>query len=168
MMCPVCGYDNLPGEETCQSCLQPLAPLDEPQPRDTLSEALMRTEVRELRPQKPITVLPTTTVREAIRRMVDFGIGAVLVVSDNGELVGIFSERDILVRVVGLHEQFENLPVSMFMTAKPESVKPNHSVLFAVHKMDAGDYRHLPIVRDSKPLGVISARDILRFLASYL
>ncbi|GBD35079.1 Inosine-5'-monophosphate dehydrogenase [bacterium HR36] len=168
MMCPVCGYDNLPGEEMCASCLQPLTQLDEPQPRDPLSEALMRTEVRELRPQKPITVLPTTSVRDAIRRMVEFSIGAVLVVNESGQLVGIFSERDVLMRVVGLHEQFENLPVSLFMTPNPEGVKDDHSVLFAVHKMDAGDYRHLPVVRDCKPLGVISARDILRFITNHL
>ncbi|MCS7166380.1 MAG: CBS domain-containing protein [Gemmatales bacterium] len=168
MICPVCGSDNLPGEEVCVSCWQPLTPLDEPQPQDELSEALMHTEVRELRPQKPITVLPTTPVREAIRLLVDYSIGAVLVANEEGHLVGIFSERDLLMRVVGFFEQFDNLPVGWFMTPNPEVVKPDHPVLFAVHKMDAGDYRHLPVVRDQKPLGMISARDILRFVANYV
>lgn len=168
MICPFCGYDNLPGEESCMYCGQALTSLDVPQPRDELGEALMESKVKELRPQKPVTVLPNTPVREAIRRMVDFNIGAVLVVNETGQLLGIFSERDLLMRVVGQHEQFENLSVSMFMTPKPEGVHPDHSVLFAVHKMDAGDYRHLPVVRDNRPLGVISARDILRFVAHYL
>jgi CBS domain-containing protein len=168
VICPFCGYDNLPGEESCTYCGQPLTPLDMPQPCDELSQALMDTKIKQLRPQKPVTVLPNTPVREAIRRMVDFSIGAVLVVNDAGQIVGIFSERDLLMRVVGQHEQFENLPVSMFMTPNPETVHPDHPVLFAVHKMDAGDYRHLPVVRKERPLGVISARDILRFMANYL
>ena len=99
--------------------------------------------------------------------MTDYNVGAVLVVSEAGKLVGIFTERDVLMRVVSLGERFEDLPVSMFMTPDPETLGRENKLAYALHKMDGGDYRHLPIVgEDGRPNGVISVRDILRYVAN--
>ena len=83
---------------------------------------------------------------------------------DGGKLVGILSERDLLVKVVGHHSDFSKLAVEPFMTPNPETVSTKDTLAFALHKMDGGGYRHLPVLKDGKPHGVISVRDMLRHI----
>lgn len=164
MICPNCGYDNLPGSEECSSCQQDLTQLDQPIAQDQVERSLMEDPVRVLRPHAPVTINSRTPIREAIKRLLDQNIGAVLVVDDHGKLVGIFSERDLMTRVVAAHASYDDLPVSNFMTANPETVTTEDTLAFAVHKMDIGGYRHLPVLDKGKPTGVISARDMLRHI----
>jgi CBS domain-containing protein len=89
-----------------------------------------------------------------------------LVTDDNGKLLGILSERDILCKVAGVHGDFAHLPAGDFMTPTPETVEVDDRLDFALHKMDAGGYRHLPVVVDGKPQGVISALDMLRHIVT--
>jgi CBS domain-containing protein len=91
-------------------------------------------------------------------------IGAMLVVDDKGQLQGIFSERDLLTRVADKYAACQNAPVRDFMTPKPETVTSDDTLAFAVHKMDVGGYRHLPVLTNGKPTGVISARDLLHHI----
>jgi CBS domain-containing protein len=98
-----------------------------------------------------------------MRRMTTGHTGAVLVTGPGGELVGILTERDFLTKVAGA-AGFDALPVARFMTAAPETVAPTDVLAFALGKMDAGGYRHLPVVVAGRPVGVISVRDILRHL----
>src|SRR5205807_4299513 len=91
-------------------------------------------------------------------------LGALLIVDKDGKLLGIFSERDLLTKVAGLHDSYEELPVAQFMTRDPETVTATDTLAFAIHKMDIGGYRHLPIVREGRPTGVISVRDMLRHI----
>ena len=104
----------------------------------------------------------STSVREAIRELVDNKIGCLLVVAD-GELAGIFTERDVLNKVSADLNTLDR-PVSGFMTSSPETITKQDSIAYALHTMDLGGYRHLPIVDGGRPTGVISVRDILRFL----
>jgi len=164
MICPNCGHDNLPGTEECSNCLQDLTQLDLPMAQDRVERSLMTDPVASLHPHKPVTIRPTSTIREAIPLMLDHDIGSVLVVDRDGRLLGIFSERDLLTKVVGLHEQWEELPVAQFMTAQPETVTGRDTLAFALHKMDVGGYRHLPIVTDGRASGVLSVRDMLRYI----
>jgi CBS domain-containing protein len=117
-----------------------------------------------LQPKPPVTVLPTTTIRKTIQTMLARDIGAVLVVDENGKLLGMFSERDLLKKVAGLHDPYADLPVGSFMTPKPETVAATDTLDFVLHKMDGGGYRHLPVVVDGKPTAVISVRDMLRHI----
>jgi CBS domain-containing protein len=89
-----------------------------------------------------------------------------LVTDESDRLVGIFSERDVLLRIVGVTEQYEELPVRRFMTANPEAISVRDKIVFALHKMDGGDYRHLPVVDAGHPVGIISVRDVLRYIRS--
>jgi CBS domain-containing protein len=164
MICPTCGWDNLPGNEECQNCQQDLTPLDRPVAQNRVERSLMEDPVSALRPRSPVTVPPTATVGEAIRTMLECNVGAVLVVDEAGRLRGIFSERDLLKKVAGLHDDHAGLPVARFMTARPETVAPTDTLAFALHKMDIGGYRHLPVVADGRPLGVVSVRDLLRHI----
>src|SRR5579871_6172865 len=104
MICPTCGHDNLPGSEECSRCLQDLTQLDRPVPHNRVERSLMEDLVGVLHPAQPITISPTATVGEAIDTMLQHNIGAVLVVGTDGKLLGIFSERDLLVRIAGLFD----------------------------------------------------------------
>jgi CBS domain-containing protein len=164
MICPRCGHDNVPGNDVCASCLLDLAPLDKPAPRDRVQSDLMDRPVRDLRPRDPIILPATAPLADAVRLMLDEGVGTVLVVADDGGLTGIFSERDLLMRVPDEVARKGDVPLAEFMTADPEFVRPDDTLAVALHKMDVGGYRHLPVVADGKPVGVISVRDLMRHI----
>jgi CBS domain-containing protein len=124
----------------------------------------MEDPVSILNPHTPITIRPTATIREALRIMTERDIGAILVVDANGKLEGIFSERDLLTKVAGIHESYADLPVLQFMTPNPETVTAKDSLAFALHKMDGGGYRHMPVLSEGLPAGVISVRDMVRHI----
>jgi CBS domain-containing protein len=141
-----------------------LTQLDRPVPQTRIERSLMEDPVSVLQPKKPITVRPTATVRETIEMMLDQDIGALLVVDTDERLLGIFSERDLLTKVAGLQEVYAELPIKRFMTPNPETVTATDTLAFALHKMDVGGYRHLPVLQDGRPVGVISVRDMLRHI----
>jgi CBS domain-containing protein len=164
MICPSCGCTNLPGTEMCSNCQQDLTRYDQPYARDRVERSLMHETVDVLPPHPPTTVFPDTPLCEAIRRMLDDNIGAVLVVDVAGRLIGILSERDLLQKVAGVHESYAELPVSRFMTVRPETVTPTDPLNVALHRMDAGGYRHVPVVVDGRPVSVVSVRDMIRHI----
>lgn len=162
MYCPSCGHSNLPGAEQCEKCLFALSSLDLPAPFDKVESSLMGDPVSVLAPRPPVTVAATATLGDAVRVMMDRGVGAVLVTDAADRLAGILTERDFLTKVAG-QKAFAELPVRQFMTADPETVAPTDPLAFALCKMDVGGYRHLPVVdAGGTPVGVVSVRDVLR------
>jgi CBS domain-containing protein len=164
MICPHCGHDNLPGSEECNHCGMDLTQLDRPMANNRIERSLMEDPVSVLQPKVPITIAPTATVGATIQLMLDSDIGALLVVNDAGKLLGVFSERDLLTRVAGLHEDYARQPIQKFMTPNPETVTASDTLAFVLHKMDVGGYRHLPVLKEGYPVGVISVRDMLRHI----
>jgi CBS domain-containing protein len=161
MYCPSCGHQNLPGADHCEKCLLDLAALDRPAPQDKVESSLMSDTVAVLGPKPPVTVGPAATLGDAVRLMMDRGVGALLVVSPSGRLLGILTERDFLTKVAG-EPDFPARPVGAFMTADPETVAPTDPLALALQRMDVGGYRHLPVVEGGMPVGVVSVRDVLR------
>lgn len=100
------------------------------------------------------------TVVEAARFMMEHNIGALPVVR-NGELVGIFSERDIMNRVVAVGRMPGQTRVSEVMTANPRSVTADESIDECLFLMREFGFRHLPICEGRKLKGLVSLRDIL-------
>jgi CBS domain-containing protein len=164
MICPHCGHDNFPGSEECSHCSMDLTQLDRPTAYNRIERSLMEDSVIVLRPKSPVTVRPATPVGITIQLLLDNDIGALLVVHEDGKLAGIFSERDLLTRVAGLFDSYAELPIHKFMTPNPETVTADDTLAFALHKMDVGGYRHLPVLHDGLPVGVISVRDMLRHI----
>ena len=164
MICPRCGQNNLPGSEACRHCQCDLTALDRPEPLDRVEHSLMADTVASLNPRPPVVVGPGATVAAAVRVLLDAEVGAVLVVDAGGRLAGIFSERDLLTKVTGLTTPLDQLPLEQFMTPRPETVTATDTLAFALHKMDVGGYRHLPVVADNKPVGILSVRDLVRHL----
>lgn len=165
MICPACGFTNLMGTEQCGRCQFDLTALDRPAPVDAVEGSLMTDTVAVLRPQPPVTVPDTADLGQAMAQMLQRGVGAVLVTGDAGELVGILTERDFLTKIAG-SDQLTFLPVRQFMTRSPLTVRPTDPLAFALRQMDVGGYRHLPVVRDDRPVGVISVKDVLRHVLS--
>jgi CBS domain-containing protein len=164
MICPSCNWDNLPGREQCDNCQHDLTQLDRPTAQDRVERSLMEETVGHLKPRKAVTLPSTAIVSEAVNTLLACDIGALLVVGPDGRLLGIFSERDLLTRVATGPADALSRPVSEFMTADPETVRPTDSLAFALGRMDSGGYRHLPVLKDGQPLGMISVRDMLRHI----
>lgn len=165
MRCPACDHPNPPGADECERCQTPLAALDAPTPHGPIETSLLSDPVSVLDPRPPVTIADRAELGEAVRAMIDQRVGALLVTGPSGELVGILTERDFLAKVAG-QPSYEQLPVAQFMTRSPETVAPTDILAAALAKMDSGGYRHLPVVFEGKPVGVISVRDILRRLTA--
>lgn len=162
MRCPSCGHQNLPGADVCAGCDTSLTPLDLPAPFDKVEGSLMADPVSVLAPKPPVTVPADARLGDAVGRMIDRGVGALLVTGPDGKLAGILTERDFLTKVAG-RSDFPSLAVSEFMTRNPEAVRATDTLAFALFKMDTGGYRHLPVVDTAgAAVGVVSVRDVLR------
>ncbi len=162
MICPDCGHDNIDGVDACDACGQSMVQFD-PQGGD-LEQTINRHPIEVLVHKEDAIVEHDTPVRTVIEDLISKHIGSALVVS-NGQLVGVFTERDVLNKVTPDLDAALERPVSDFMTPSPETITSQDSIAYALHAMDLGGYRHMPIVDDTgKPQGVLSVRDILRFL----
>jgi len=110
--------------------------------------------------QELVTAPADTTVSEAARMMKQRHVGAVMVVED-GKLVGVFTERDALFRVVAEGRDTKTTPLAGVMTHNPKTVHPDQSFAHALQMMHDGGFRHVPVVEDGKPVGIVSVRDAL-------
>ncbi|TFZ08525.1 CBS domain-containing protein [Ramlibacter humi] len=111
---------------------------------------------------KPVLhVAPETSVREAARLMTGANSGSVLVMSPPDRLLGILTERDLMTRVLARSVDPDRTAVRDVMTPQPICVPPETPVSEAVLIMLERGFRHLPVVRGGKVLGVFSARDAL-------
>ena len=123
--------------------------------------------ISELEPAKPICVEPTLSIGDTIKTMQKHKIGCVLV-SDGDELLGIFSERDLLMRFYDSDKKGE-MPISEFMTVNPECLEPHHPLAYALNRMSMGGYRHIPILdHHGHPAGIISVKDIVNHLVAHV
>ena len=165
--CSYCGSSNLDGADVCEQCLEPLGELTFGHVESDVERSLLRDKVVLLLPRKPIVVEPTLTVGEVLQLLVERSIGCVLVV-ENGRLSGIFTERDAVVRIGASIEESRDRPIADFMTASPETIEADAQIAYALQKMDAGGYRHLPVMNGGRVMGVISIRDVLQYLARNL
>ncbi len=161
--CPYCGYAVIEGSDECDECGHSLVHLSRPQPASQAEQRILKDQIRLLQPRVPIVVGPQTSVAEALELLVQRRIGCVIVVQ-GGQLLGIFSERDALVRLNTRSEDLADRPIAEFMTHAPETLGPDDKIAFALHRMDVGGYRHIPILTEGELTGVISVRDILRYV----
>jgi CBS domain-containing protein len=110
--------------------------------------------------QQPVTAAADITVAAAARLMKEHRIGAILVVQE-GRLAGIFTERDALFRVIAEGRDPAATRIAEVMTANPRTIAPDRPFGHALHLMYEGGFRHVPVVDNGRPLGVVSSRDAL-------
>jgi CBS domain-containing protein len=109
--------------------------------------------------QKIELLSASTTVRVAARNMADRHIGAILV-GQGRRLQGIFTERDVLTRVVARGLDPDTTTLATVMTPDPDTVGPDDLALEVLERLRASGYRHLPVVDHGKVVGIVSIRDL--------
>lgn len=113
------------------------------------------------------TLNPADTVMKAVAQMTDGGYGCVVIV-DNDQVVGIFSERDVMTRVVAEGVDPKSAKLADYMTPNPECLEPEDEMAYALNMMVVGNFRHIPIVNENyKPIGIFSARDVQKELIGH-
>jgi CBS domain-containing protein len=134
-----------------------------------LAKNLKIDSVSRLNATPPLHVAPEQTVAEAVALMRKERVGCVLVCQrgDGERLVGIFTERDLMRRVVAEGKPL-TLPVAEVMTPNPVTIHPKVAIGAAVRRMEEGGYRHLPVVNEAgKPVGVLSVKHIVHYLVEH-
>ena len=132
-----------------------------------ISPAVFNDTVGVLAPAEPVCLRETATVTEAAHLMVKARQAAVLIVDAGGRLSGIFTERDLLTRVIGRGLDPKGTALSAVMTPNPEVLSLRDRVAYAVHCMSVAGYRTVPLVDvDRKPVGVVTVSDVIRWLAN--
>lgn len=116
--------------------------------------------VGELMTREVVTVEPADTVGEAAEKMIDSRIGAVLV-SDFGSVIGILTERDVL-RAVAHRTHSSEARVRQWMTRDVVTVPPSMDADQAARTMLERNFRHLPVLDNGRPVGIVSMRDLAR------
>ena len=112
-----------------------------------------------VRNQDPVTLPPSATVREACQSMRDRRVGAVLVTEGDRSLVGIFTGRDAVHRVLAEGKNAADTILAEVMTRAPDTIPSGKIAIEALRLMEDGRYRHLPIVEDGKLVGIVSRFD---------
>ena len=163
MRCPNCGHENIPGVDLCHRCGSDLAGLDLPEASVGFRGRLMTDHVGDLELIDPLYVELDTSAAEAIALMREARHGCVLV-RDGDSLVGIFTERDVLTRVVRPGKDPSSVSMKEVMTPRPITLSPSDPPANAIHLSAARGLRHLPVVDQDQVLGFISVRHLLRHI----
>jgi CBS domain-containing protein len=120
------------------------------------------TTVADVMTKDVLTVEPSDTIGEAAEKMNEANVGAVVVVEDMVRIVGIVTERDLL-RAVAQRARAAEARVRTWMTENPLTVGPETTVEDAAQIMFDRNFRHLPVVKDGRPLGIVSLRVLSRW-----
>lgn len=125
---------------------------------------LRNEKARAVAQQEAIAVAPNATLDQALTKMRSGG-GEALLIVDNGGLVGILTERDVLIRIIG-RDIDGSRPVSDFMSTEPHTLSAEATLLEAMTAMESGHYRNLPLVDDGgKVVGMLRQQDLLAYVA---
>jgi CBS domain-containing protein len=131
-----------------------------------LEDALLSDEVRLLAPSEPIRLPSDASVADAVTRMGDGRRAGVVIVDASGRLIGIFTERDLLTRVVRQGRDLARTQLTDVMTADPEALAPSDRICFAINRMHNAGYRTVPLVdTEHRPIGIVTVNDVVGWLA---
>ena len=155
------------------------------------SGRLFGTSLEKIMSRPPITVGPDDTLAEAARRMLDAGVGSLLVVDEEGDLIGIITETDFCARRAGIpfstlhrpqvlgewlgeegvervYQEARRRTVQRAMSPKVHSVGPGDTVERVLRLMMERDLKHVPVVESGKPIGVVARHDLLKMVLESL
>jgi CBS domain-containing protein len=162
VICPACGFANLQGVDECENCGADLRIADLPQPGSTFEARLTVVPLRDVRHHKPLAIAPEASCADAVRQMQQARVGCLLVEDAGGTLRGILSERDLVLKLDD--RTLEEVAVAAVMTPDPVVLRADDSVAVAINKMAVGGFRHIPLVDDGRATGIVSARDVFRYI----
>lgn len=165
MTCPSCGHDNIEGTDRCEECMTPLYSVGGPGSgaAEGLARSVMEDNLSQLE-QEFLGVTPDTPALEVIKRMKNARVGCALVV-EGGKLVGIFTERDVLNKLIGKNALRETTAIRELMSPNPDTLQETDSVATALNKMSMGRYRHIPLQKADGSYAVTSIKHVLKYIA---
>jgi signal-transduction protein with cAMP-binding, CBS, and nucleotidyltransferase domain len=159
MVCPACGHENLMGVDQCANCDADLRTSDIPMAETDFERLLTQVPLAILEPRMCMTVTADTGVADVLRQMRDERVAGV-VVTEGDRIVGIFTERDALLKLAG--RDLPDGPIRAVMTVDPVVLRADDSLAVAIQKMAIGGFRHIPIVDDGRPVGIVTTHDVFR------
>lgn len=166
MNCPDCGYDNIEGQPLCESCGGDLTTVQEATSHSLLEANILESSLSRLGPREPMMVGPDATVEDAVSRMAKENIGAILVGTPSNVL-GIFTERDLMMDIALRWDEVRTQPITKFMTHEPEQLEQSTPIAYAINRMAIRDCRHIPVVQNYHTTGMISVRDVLDYVCEW-
>lgn len=132
-----------------------------------LSSETLKMPIRSIPMVPPISLERSSSVLDAVRLMQEKHVGCVLVVRTD-QLEGIFTERDLIMKIVGSGKDISKTKIEEVMTANPEVLQPDDILAFALNYMYGRGYSHVPVVDEKqRPVGMLSVKNVLDFLADY-
>ena len=131
-----------------------------------INQSIKMLGVMVLRMDPPVVLDASSPLREVVRRMRHENAGCALITRD-GQLAGIFTERDLVARVIGTTAAFDR-PVADWMTPEPGQVNETDTIRKAVRLMQRGGYRNVPVVNSAGGVvGCVRHKDIINYLAEH-
>lgn len=161
IICRFCGHRNPTGGDACENCGAEFSE-GMPESPTAFEGRLLGTRLGDLATGKALWLDGSLNALAAVARMKAEGADCILV-RERGELAGIFTDRDAMVKLAG--RQAPGPQLRSVMTAHPEVLRADDTVAMAIHKMAVGQLRHVPLVSGDGSVAVIGARDIFRHLA---
>ncbi|WP_420645838.1 cyclic nucleotide-binding/CBS domain-containing protein [Candidatus Leptofilum sp.] len=141
----------------------------EPKSTTPIQDRLITDTLSTLNPKVPITIDVSASLAKAVHQMNGHRIGCLLVTDAQDKLVGIFTEKDLLHRVVGLVEDMDTAVIADYMTPDPIALTADLPIAQALHEMHVHGFRHLPLVdEEHRPEGIVSFRDVVHHLKEKL
>lgn len=168
MLCPDCRTENIEGADVCVACGADLSNLKLPTPTNELEQKLIGGHLHDLGATEALTVAPGDPVFLAIHFMRDKHVECVLVRDASKSIVGILTERDIMMKAAGPNRDLMAMAVQDIMTPDPVMLRDEDTLAVAMHKMAVGGFRHIPFVDDDGTTLLFSIQDIFRHVAPYI
>jgi CBS domain-containing protein len=165
MICPDCKAENIEGADLCESCGADLRNLKLPGAQTLFEEHLTNDRLGGIVAREAATVSPGDPVAYAVHFMREKETEAVLVTEDS-EVVGILTERDILLKAAGEKVDLNAMAVRDIMTPDPVILREDDTLAVALHKMSIGGFRHIPFVAEGRPVQMVSIQDVFRHVSS--
>jgi CBS domain-containing protein len=128
------------------------------------ADPLLATPLAELPLKKPLVLGPGASVAEAVALMRQNHEGCVFVEQEGEGLIGVFTERDVAVRVASRGRNPEKTRLEEVMTASPVALQRDDPVSWALHRMGIDGFRHIPVLDDGRLYGFLSSRTVLKVL----
>lgn len=166
--CPSCHAENIPGSEFCDDCGTDLRHLALPQAETEFEEHLMHDHLSDLGAAEAVQVSPGDPVTLAVHLMRSNSTDCVLVHDDENRIVGIVTERDILMKAAGPKIDLTALAVRDIMTGDPVMLRDSDTLAVALHKMSIGGFRHMPFVAPGRPTQLVSVQDVFHHVSRFI
>jgi CBS domain-containing protein len=167
IICPDCKAENIQGTDTCERCGHDLQQLDHPAGEGEFTDHLTRDRLGDLQAGEPPIVNPRDPVAFAIHLMQSRGADCVLV-KIGDQVVGILTERDVLLKAAGERLDLNAITVGQTMTPDPVVLRGDDTLAIALHRMSVGEFRHIPLLIDGRVTRVVSIRDVFKHVSAFI